>query len=127
VILQNYSDFGWTSYLSLVGIDRTWAVFLQDVVERDGATTTLTVVDVVTGRTTVASPYNRDKYPLPAAGGFAVTDDGVLAWTGPRTLYALVETDTIMVLDHGATIADLHAEGDAIAWTHDGEPRRLVP
>jgi hypothetical protein len=132
VILQNYSEFGSESYLSLVGIDRTWAVFLQSVVERDGAgPTTLTVGDTLTGRTKVAYLYNGEsapKYPPPtAADGFAVTEGGVLAWMRQGVLYALVETYKIAVLDGGGAIAGVHAEGDAVVWTHDGVPRRVIP
>ena len=131
VLLQNYSDFSYLSHLTLVGIDRTWAVFLQDVVERDGAgPATLTVADVVSDRTTFAYTYNGEaapQYPPPsAAAGFAVTEGGVLAWMTQGTLYALAKTYRIVTLDAGGTITGLHAEGRAVVWAHDGTPRRVV-
>jgi hypothetical protein len=132
VLLQNVSDFSVTGYLTLVGLDRTWAVFFQDTVDRDGAGPAwLTVADVVTGRSRSAYTYNgseADSYPAPtAAEGFAVTDEGVLAWVSQRTLYALVASDKIVKLDEGGTIAGLHVDGDAVVWTHDGASRRVVP
>jgi hypothetical protein len=132
VLLQNSSDFSVTGYLTLVGLDRTWAVFFQDTVDRDGGGPAgLTVADVVTGRSRSAYTYNgsaAQRYPAPtAAEGFSVTDEGVLAWMRQGTLYALVANEKIIKLDEGGTIAGLHAEGDAVVWTHDGASRRVVP
>jgi hypothetical protein len=132
VLVQNVSDFSVTGYLTLVGLDRTWAVFFQDTVDRDGAGPAwLTVADVVTGRRTSGYTYNGSeahRYPPPTdAGGFAVTDAGVLAWVSQGTLYALVATDKIVKLDEGGTIAGLQVDRDAVVWTHDGASRRVVP
>jgi hypothetical protein len=131
VILQNAPDLG-EQVTSLVGLDRTWAVFLQEEVVRydeDESGVVLTVADVATGRRSEAYLENGASaaYPAPtAAAGFAVTGRGVLGWLAGSTLYALTRSDGIAELDAGGTLAGLHAEGDALVWTHDGAPRRVV-
>ena len=114
-----------------VGLDRTWAVFVQsEVVRYDASAGAVpTVADVETGRRSAAHLENgaATAYPAPsAADGFAVTDRGVLGWLSAGTLYGLTAPDKIVQLDQGGTLAGLHAEGDALVWTHDGAPRRVV-
>ena len=72
-------------------------MFLQTVVERDGpGPPMLTVVDVVTGRTT--SAYTGYGDAPTAAGGFAVSDKGVLTWISEGVRYALVGPNQIVVV-----------------------------
>lgn len=128
VLIQNDSNLSVASDLTLVGLDRTWAVFTQ--VENDfdgGGGSTLTVVDVVTGRSRFAHPENGPvNFPAPRAGApIAVTDGGMLAWITGGKLYAMTGTYDVVTLEEGGTLADLHAEGDAIVWTRDGAPRRV--
>ena len=57
-LIQNYADLSYEQSLTLVGLNRTWAVFRQDIVDRDGpAGTTLTAVDVVSGRSIKAATF----------------------------------------------------------------------
>ncbi len=131
VLVQNYTDFSVSSGLRLVGLDRTWAVFVQSTVDRSGAgPTTLTVADAATGRTrAVAIAGDADRsHPSPTSeNGFTVTDTGAFAWLGGGALYALAGTGRIVVLDQGETITGLRSDGDAVLWTHDGTIRRAVP
>lgn len=131
VILQNYSDINAETYLAFVGLDRAWAVFHQSEYWRDGTGLAwVTVVDALTGRASTAYTYNGEtqpRYPAPAADRpFAVTDRGVLGWERDGVLYATAAKQRIVQLDAGA-IAGLRADGDALVWTRDGVPRRVVP
>ena len=131
VLLQNYTDFSVTTGVRLVGLDRTWAVFVQSSVDRYGAgPTVLTVADAVTGHRRAATIAGGADGPYPspnAQTGFIVTDAGALAWLADGVLYALASNNRVVVLDQSAVLAGLHAEGDAVAWTHDGAARRAVP
>jgi hypothetical protein len=117
------------STLSFVGFDRTWAVFAGSVDDFHGGSSSVTAFDAVTGR---HAAYDSDgdggrEYPPPtAAAGYAVTDAAVLAWAAGTTLYAVVK-GKVVTLDQGAAIAGLHAEGNAVVWTHDGAPRSVTP
>jgi hypothetical protein len=87
------------------------------------------VVNARTGRGSSASPRNAEtpefRAPLPGTP-FAVTTAGVLGWVADGVLYALPKSNRVIRLDAGA-IADLRADGDALTWTRDGAPRRVVP
>jgi hypothetical protein len=51
------------------------------------------------------------------------------AWSFDRYLNfigAIVGNDKTVTLDQGGVIAGLHADGDALVWTHDGAPRRIT-
>jgi hypothetical protein len=107
-------------------MDRTWAVFEESEIARyeDNGSASITVVDALTRRRRFAYISGDDpSYPAPQAGSLAVTDQGVLGWVSENVVYALVDDYKILTLDHGATIAGLHADGDSLVWTHDGAPR----
>jgi len=129
VLLQNYATFSYTSDLQLVGIDRTWAVFTQvqyDPRDADSWIGALTVADAAGDRTFTASYHGSSAGTFPPPRSAVVTDLGVAGWIAETVLYGLVR-GKIVRLDEGATLEGLHAEGDALVWTHNGEPRRLVP
>jgi hypothetical protein len=127
VILEGIALFDSADVPHLLGLDRNWAVFLEDSSERDAVDLVVIVVDGLTGHTTSVdlSTGAGLAYPPPSvAGGFAVSGRGVLGWLAGGALYALVGDEHVVTLDAGGVLAGLHAEGDALVWTHDGVPRR---
>jgi hypothetical protein len=69
--------------------------------------------------------------PTPAPGTpLAITEQGAAAWlvaeAGVTRLLVAVRGE-VRELDRAASITDLRAAGDAVAWTHDGTPRSAVP
>lgn len=122
VLVQNDSNIGVASDLTLIGIDRTWAVFRQDAGDgRDYAVSTVTVADVVTDRSPL---IQRGPFPV-ASAPFAVTDAGRAAWIVAGTLYGTDRDYDVVTLDSGGVLSDLHAEGDALVWTRDGVVKRV--
>jgi hypothetical protein len=127
VVLEGLASFDSADVPHLLALDRNWAIFLEDSSERDAVDLVLLVVDGLTGRAKSIDLSSGAGllYPPPvAAGGFAVTDRGVLGWMAGGALYALVGDEKVVTLDQGGLLAGLHAEGDALVWTHDGVPRR---
>ncbi|RKQ90344.1 hypothetical protein C8N24_0145 [Solirubrobacter pauli] len=122
VLIENDSNIGVASDLTLIGLDRTWAVFRQDAGDGRGwDVSTLMLADVVTDRSPV---IQRGTFPI-AGSPFAVTDAGRGAWIVGGTLYATGRDYDVVALDSGGALTDLHAEGDALVWTRDGVLKRV--
>jgi hypothetical protein len=87
-------------------------------------------VDAVSGEATALAPLG-DCYSTvidaPEPGEpVAITASGTVAWVAEGALVAAVG-GKVVTLDSGGTIAALHADGEAVAWTRDGAPRSEVP
>jgi hypothetical protein len=118
------------TWLDVVGADRTWIVVSSGTfgLHDECPSGEVVATDVASGRSVVTDLVTRcaTAIPPPQAGSFAVTDRGVVAWTDDIRLLAAVGP-RVTELDRGETIAELHAEGEAVAWTHDGAARSAVP
>jgi hypothetical protein len=108
--------------LDVIGVDRTWVLLRSTRI--DAPNPEIATSDVATGDQKAWSELIET--PSPRAGAFAVTDRGIPVWVAGDRLLAL-RNYGVSELDRGGTVAGLHAEGDAVVWTHDGAPRTAVP
>jgi hypothetical protein len=138
VVEQAASVLPNTNDVAVIGVDRTWVMFAREDYARPEpcAQRWVQTVDVATGRrsrrivlgTPACGPPG---VPTPTPGTpLAITEQGAAAWlvadAGVTRLLVAVRGE-IRELDRAASIADLRAAGDAVAWTADGTPRSAVP
>ena len=132
VIAQADGGFGNGDAVSAVGLDRHWVMLVQSTFTRYDPCAgghTQRPVDARPGRRGRATraPYCGGEPSLAtSASQTAVTDRGIAAWTvgegDGRRLLAAAPGGGVTELDRGA-ISGLRAQGTAVAWTRDLEPR----
>jgi hypothetical protein len=127
-----------TDDVAVIGVDRTWVLFAREEYARPEpcAQRWVQAVDIATGRRTRRSVLGTPAcgppgVPTPAPGSpLAITESGAAAWitteAGVSRLLVAVRGE-VRELDRAASITDLRAAGDAVAWTADGVARTAVP